>query len=58
MADAVIKRSIASLVGGIAIAIAVMILWVLLVGVESVPLTILGAVIALAAGVWVRLADL
>ena len=58
MAEAVIKRSIASLVGGIAIAIAAMILWILLVGTQSVPLTVLGVIIALAAGVWVRLADL
>ncbi len=57
------KRNIASLVGGIVIAIGCFVLW-LLVASEltqfppSVPLVASGLVVALAIGFWIRLADL
>jgi hypothetical protein len=57
------KRNIASLVGGIVIAIGCFVLW-LLVASEltqfppSVPLAASGLVVALAIGFWIRLADL
>lgn len=57
------KRNIASLVGGIVIAIGCFVLW-LLVASEltqwplSPPLIVSGLVVALAIGFWIRLADL
>jgi hypothetical protein len=56
-----IKRNIASLVGGILIGLFVLGLWILLVrdlGFTGAGPIVLGLVIAAAAGLWVRLADL
>jgi hypothetical protein len=56
--QAEIKRSVASLVGGIVIAIFVFVLWLLVLGSHG-PLEIAsGLVLAALLGVWVRLADL
>jgi hypothetical protein len=53
-----IKRSAASLVGGIFVAIFVFVLWLLVLGSHG-PLEIAsGLVVASLLGVWVRLADL
>jgi hypothetical protein len=58
MAEIVFKRNIASLVGGIAIALGVFILWVLCAG-GTGPLEIgSGLVVATLVGIYVRLADL
>ena len=51
----------ASLVGGIVVAIAVMVLWVAVVrelGFDSAMSLGAGAAVAAAAGIWTRLADL
>jgi hypothetical protein len=53
-----LKRSRASLVGGIATGIGVAILAVLVSGGPSPQSLVLGACIGAAVGVWVRLADL
>ncbi len=53
-----LKRNIASLVGGIAVAIGVLILWLLLAGNTSPGTLAVGLVLAAAVGAWVRLADL
>jgi lipopolysaccharide export LptBFGC system permease protein LptF len=57
------KRNIASLVGGVVIAVGCFILWVLVASQltqfpPSLALTASGLVVALAIGVWIRLADL
>ena len=57
------KRNIASLVGGIVIAVGCFVLWVLVAGQltrfpPSLPLIASGLVMALAIGFWIRLADL
>jgi multisubunit Na+/H+ antiporter MnhE subunit len=53
-----LKRSAASLVGGVAVGIGVLILWLLLAG-SLQPANIgLGLLLAAAVGAWVRLADL
>jgi hypothetical protein len=57
------KRSIASLVGGIAIAAGCFVLWLLVSSQltqwpPSVPLVASGLVTAVAVGCWIRLADL
>jgi hypothetical protein len=57
------KRNIASLVGGIVIAVGCFILW-MLVATEltsnpfTVPIVGAGVLVALAIGIWIRLADL
>jgi multisubunit Na+/H+ antiporter MnhE subunit len=51
-------RNIASLVGGAAVAAAVLVLWLLLAGSLSPGSVAIGLLLAAAAGVWVRLADL
>ena len=53
-----LKRSKASLVGGIATAIGVFILALLLLGGPSGLNVVVALAIALALGIWVRLADL
>jgi multisubunit Na+/H+ antiporter MnhE subunit len=58
MAEIVFKRNIASLVGGIAIAIGVFILWLLCAGGTGPVEVITGLLAAAAVGVYVRLADL
>jgi ABC-type transporter Mla subunit MlaD len=57
------KRNIASLVGGVVIAVGCFVLWVLVAGEltqfpPSLPLVACGLVVALAIGCWIRLADL
>ena len=58
MAEAHLKRSMPSLIGGIFSGIVAFVLWLLLFGTSSVPMTILGALVAAALGTWIRLADL
>jgi hypothetical protein len=56
-----IKRNIASLFGGVVIAAIVFVLWMLVtgeLGYAGNPVLIAGAVVAVAAGAYVRLADL
>jgi len=53
-----LKRSQASLVGGIACGVGVMILYLLLAGDVTAGHLAIGAAIGLALGTWVRLADL
>ena len=58
MPEAHVKRSLPSLIGGIFSAIVAFVLWLLLFGTASIPTVALGAVVALALGTWIRLADL
>ena len=58
MAEAHLKRSMPSLVGGIFSGIVVFVLWLLLFGTGSIAMIVLGALIAGALGAWIRLADL
>jgi hypothetical protein len=58
MAEVHVKRSLPSLVGGIFTALVVFVLWLLLFGTASIPTVALGAVVAVALGTWIRLADL
>jgi len=53
-----LKRSAASLVGGVAVAACVFALWLLLAGSVEPASIAVGLVIATAVGAWVRLADL
>ena len=53
-----VKRSMPSLIGGIFTAIVVFVLWLLLFGTTSIPMVLLGLVVAGALGTWIRLADL
>lgn len=53
-----VKRAMPSLIGGIFTAIVVFILWLLLFGTASIPMIVLGLVIAGGLGTWIRLADL
>jgi uncharacterized membrane-anchored protein len=57
------KRNIASLVGGVVVAVGCFVLWVLVVSQltqwpPSLPLLVSGLVLALVVGCWIRLADL
>ena len=58
MAEAHLKRSMPSLIGGIFTAIVTFTLWLLLFGTGDIALIILGVVVAGGLGVWIRLADL
>ena len=58
MAQAHLKRSMPSLVGGIFTGIVVFVIWLLLFGTGSLPMIALGAVLSAALGFWIRLADL
>ena len=58
MAQAHLKRSMPSLVGGIFSGLVVFALWLLLFGTGSGAMVALGALIAAALGAWIRLADL
>ena len=58
MATAHVKRSMPSLIGGIFTAIVAFVLWLLLFGTASIPVVLLGIVVAGALGTWIRLADL
>jgi multisubunit Na+/H+ antiporter MnhE subunit len=53
-----LKRSVASLVGGIAVAVGVLLLWLLISGSLEPASIAVGLVLATAVGAWVRLADL
>jgi hypothetical protein len=58
MAEVHVKRALPSLIGGIFSAIVAFVLWLLLFGTASVAMIVLGAVVAIALGTWIRLADL
>ena len=58
MAQAHLKRSMPSLIGGIFSGVVAFVLWLLLFGTSSVLMVILGALVAVALGTWIRLADL
>jgi uncharacterized membrane protein (UPF0136 family) len=53
-----LKRSMPSLIGGIFSGIVVFVLWLLLLGTGSIGMIVLGLVISVAVGTWIRLADL
>lgn len=53
-----VKRAMPSLIGGIFSAVVAFVLWLLLFGTASIPVITLGAVVAIALGTWIRLADL
>lgn len=55
---AALKRSTASLIGGIAVGIFVLALWLLLAGGTSPIAVVSGLIVASLIGAWVRLADL
>ena len=55
---AALKRSTASLIGGIAVGICVLVLWLLLAGTATSIAVVSGLVVASLVGAWVRLADL
>jgi hypothetical protein len=52
------RKGIASLVGGAAVALGVLVLWLLLAGSLSPGSIAIGLLLAAATGAWVRLADL
>ena len=58
MAGTSVKRSMPSLIGGIFSAVVAFVLWLLLFGTGSLAMTLFGAVVAIALGTWIRLADL
>ena len=58
MAEAHVKRGMPSLIGGIFSAVVAFVLWLLLFGAASIPMIALGALVAIALGTWIRLADL
>ncbi len=58
MAEAHVKRSLPSLIGGIFSAIVAFVLWLLLFGTGSAAMIAFGALVAIALGTWIRLADL
>jgi hypothetical protein len=58
MATVKVKRAIPSLIGGIAVAIFVLVLWLLIAGTSDPLLVGAGVVVAALVGIWVRLADL
>jgi hypothetical protein len=53
-----LKRSMPSLIGGIFSSIVAFVLWLLLFGTGSIAMVVLGLVVAVALGTWIRLADL
>jgi multisubunit Na+/H+ antiporter MnhE subunit len=53
-----LKRSAASLIGGVGVAVGVLLLWLLLAGSLEPASIAIGLVLATAVGAWVRLADL
>jgi hypothetical protein len=53
-----LKRSMPSLIGGIFSGIVIFVLWLLLFGTGSIMMIVLGLVISIALGTWIRLADL
>jgi hypothetical protein len=57
MAEIRVKRSMPSLIGGIFSAVVAFVLWLLLFGTTGAAI-VTGAVVAIALGTWIRLADL
>lgn len=53
-----LKRNIASLVGGVAIALFIFVMWMLIADSATPLVVVSGLVVASAVGIWVRLADL
>ena len=53
-----VKRALPSLIGGIFTAIVAFVLWLLLFGTGSAPMILVGALVAIGLGIWIRLADL
>jgi hypothetical protein len=53
-----VKRGLPSLIGGIFSALVAFVLWLLLFGTGSVAVIAAGALVAIALGTWIRLADL
>ncbi|HVH79280.1 MAG TPA: hypothetical protein VM782_07815 [Stellaceae bacterium] len=53
-----LKRSMPSLIGGIFTAIVIFVIWLLLFGSASIPMIVLGLMLSVGIGAWVRLADL
>ena len=58
MAEVHVKRGLPSLIGGIFTAIVAFVLWLLLFGAASAPVILVGALVAIGLGFWIRLADL
>jgi len=58
MTELRVKRALPSLIGGIGVAIFVLVLWLLLAGTSDPLLVGAGVVVAVLVGIWVRLADL
>jgi len=58
MATVKVKRAIPSLIGGMGVALFVVVLWLLLAGTSDALLVGAGVVVAVLVGIWVRLADL
>jgi hypothetical protein len=58
VAAAPVKRSLPALIGGIFTAIVAFVLWLLLFGTGNYVTIEVGALVALALGTWIRLADL
>jgi hypothetical protein len=58
MAQAHLKRSMPSLIGGVFSALVVFVIWLLLFGTGSIALLALGVLLSAALGIWIRLADL
>jgi len=52
-----VKRSMPSLIGGIFTSLVVIALWLLLIG-TGFPLILIGLLLAIGVGTWIRLADL
>jgi len=52
-----VKRSMPSLIGGIFTGLVIIALWMLLIG-TGFPLIVVGVLLAIAVGTWIRLADL
>jgi hypothetical protein len=53
-----VKRALPSLIGGIFTAVVAFVLWLLLFGTASYGIVVLGAIVAIGLGAWIRLADL
>jgi hypothetical protein len=58
VAQAHLKRSMPSLIGGIFSSIVVFAIWLLLFGTGNILMVVLGFILAAALGIWIRLADL
>jgi hypothetical protein len=58
LAQAHLKRSMPSLIGGIFSGIVVFVIWLLLFGTGSVAMVVLGLLLSAGLGTWIRLADL